>query len=167
MDFTRPRMMIATLASLFVISTATAQDQIPTKEGVAQNLDQTQFSPYAGRSYPTKVLWGDTHLHTAVSVDAGTMCRLGQEEALRFAPHGVLPVVLRLAGELGHEVPAPRRVAVVDVLAGQGARELLASRELGARNVAAAVAFRDLAGHRLVEAPAGGNLVRRHVGLTL
>ena len=34
---------------------------------------------------PRKVLWGDTHLHTAVSVDAGTMCRLGQEEAYRFA----------------------------------------------------------------------------------
>ena len=28
---------------------------------------------------------GDTHLHTAVSVDAGTMCRLGQEDAYRFA----------------------------------------------------------------------------------
>ena len=62
-----------------------AQDQIPTKEGVHQKFDHPQFSPYAGRSYPTKVLWGDTHLHTAVSVDAGTMCRLGQEDAYRFA----------------------------------------------------------------------------------
>jgi len=62
-----------------------AQDQNPTKEGVQQRFDQARFSPYAGRSYPTKVLWGDTHLHTAVSVDAGTMCRLGQEDAYRFA----------------------------------------------------------------------------------
>jgi hypothetical protein len=62
-----------------------AQDQTPTKEGVQQRFDQPHFSPYAGRSYPTKVLWGDTHLHTAVSVDAGTMCRLGQEDAYRFA----------------------------------------------------------------------------------
>jgi hypothetical protein len=38
-----------------------------------------------GRKYPTRVLWGDTHLHTAISVDAGTICRLGQEEAFRFA----------------------------------------------------------------------------------
>jgi hypothetical protein len=62
-----------------------AQDQIPTKDGVARRFDQPHFSPYAGRSYPTKVLWGDTHLHTAVSVDAGTMCRLSQEDAYRFA----------------------------------------------------------------------------------
>ena len=59
-------------------------DQIPTKEGVAE-ITAPQFSPYAGRSYPTRVLWGDTHLHTAVSVDAGTMCRVGQEDAYRFA----------------------------------------------------------------------------------
>jgi hypothetical protein len=44
-----------------------------------------QFSPYAGRNFPTKVFWGDTHLHTAVSVDAGTMNRVGQEDAYRFA----------------------------------------------------------------------------------
>lgn len=31
------------------------------------------------------MLWGDTHLHTAVSVDAGTMNRIGQEDASRFA----------------------------------------------------------------------------------
>ncbi len=55
-----------------------------TKADVA-HLSQPQFSPYAGRNYPTRVLWGDTHLHTAVSVDAGTMCRVGQEDAFRFA----------------------------------------------------------------------------------
>jgi hypothetical protein len=45
----------------------------------------TEFSPYAGRTFPSRVFWGDTHLHTAISVDAGTMCRLGQEDAFRFA----------------------------------------------------------------------------------
>jgi hypothetical protein len=44
-----------------------------------------EFSPYAGRSFPTRPLFGDTHLHTAISVDAGTMNRLGQEDAFRFA----------------------------------------------------------------------------------
>ncbi len=61
------------------------QDQIPTKEGVASTLGKTAFSPYAGREFPTQVFWGDTHLHTMVSVDAGTMNRLGQEDAFRFA----------------------------------------------------------------------------------
>jgi hypothetical protein len=55
-----------------------------TKEGIA-NITRPHFSPYAGRNYPTRVLWGDTHLHTAVSVDAGTMNRIGQEDAFRFA----------------------------------------------------------------------------------
>jgi hypothetical protein len=59
-------------------------DQLPTKEGVA-GVAAPQYSPYAGRNFPTRVLWGDTHLHTAVSVDAGTMCRIGQEDAYRFA----------------------------------------------------------------------------------
>jgi hypothetical protein len=61
-----------------------ASDELPTKEGVAQ-VAAPGFSPYAGRNFPTRVLWGDTHLHTAVSVDAGTMNRVGQEDAYRFA----------------------------------------------------------------------------------
>lgn len=55
-----------------------------TKEDITK-LTEPNFSPYAGRSFPTRVLWGDTHLHTAVSVDAGTMNRIGQEDAFRFA----------------------------------------------------------------------------------
>ena len=48
-------------------------------------MGKKEYSPYVGRDYPTQVFFGDQHLHTAVSVDAGTMCRLGQEEAFRFA----------------------------------------------------------------------------------
>ena len=55
-----------------------------TKADVA-HISKPQFSPYAGRNYPTRVLFGDTHLHTAISVDAGTMNRVGQEDAYRFA----------------------------------------------------------------------------------
>jgi hypothetical protein len=55
-----------------------------TKEDIAK-LTKPEYSPYAGRNFPTSVLWGDTHLHTAISVDAGTMCRIGQEDAFRFA----------------------------------------------------------------------------------
>jgi hypothetical protein len=59
-------------------------DEGVTKEDVTR-ITKPQFSPYAGRNYPTRVFFGDTHLHTAISVDAGTMNRVGQEDAFRFA----------------------------------------------------------------------------------
>src|SRR5664279_3105824 len=44
------------------------------------------YSPYAGRSFPTRPLFGDTHLHTSFSMDAGAFgCRLGPRDAYRFA----------------------------------------------------------------------------------
>jgi len=45
-----------------------------------------EYSPYANRGFPTRVYFGDTHLHTALSLDAGTFGnRLGLEEAYRAA----------------------------------------------------------------------------------
>ena len=47
---------------------------------------QKHFSPYAGRDFPTQVFWGDTHLHTGMSMDAGAFgARLNPEDAHRFA----------------------------------------------------------------------------------
>src|SRR5210317_2648435 len=47
---------------------------------------QKHYSPYAGRNFPTQVFWGDTHLHTGMSFDAGAFgARLGPEDAYRFA----------------------------------------------------------------------------------
>jgi hypothetical protein len=44
------------------------------------------YSPYAGRNFPNKVLWGDTHLHTDNSLDARAFgVTLGPEDAYRFA----------------------------------------------------------------------------------
>lgn len=44
------------------------------------------YSPYAGRNYPTQVFWGDEHVHTGWSVDAGMSgTTLTPEEAVRFA----------------------------------------------------------------------------------
>src|SRR5436305_1549871 len=44
------------------------------------------YSPYAGRNFPTRPLFGDTHLHTSFSLDAGAFgCRLAPSDAYRFA----------------------------------------------------------------------------------
>ena len=44
------------------------------------------YSPYAGRNFPTRPLFGDTHLHTSLSVDAGAFgCRLMPKDAYRLA----------------------------------------------------------------------------------
>jgi len=44
------------------------------------------YSPYAGRKYPTRVLWGDTHLHSANSGDAFTTGnRFTPEQTYRIA----------------------------------------------------------------------------------
>ncbi len=80
---------IFTLAVAAQISCSAAfaqvQDVLPEKDDVANRFTSDHFSPYAGRNFPTRVLWGDTHLHTEVSVDAGTMTRMSQENAFRFA----------------------------------------------------------------------------------
>ena len=55
-------------------------------EAAAKNFPRRGFSPYAGRNYPTRVFWGDQHVHTGWSADAGAFgASLGPEEALRFA----------------------------------------------------------------------------------
>jgi hypothetical protein len=44
------------------------------------------YSPYAGRTFPERPLWGDSHLHTSLSFDAGGFGnRLDPRAAYRFA----------------------------------------------------------------------------------
>jgi hypothetical protein len=52
-------------------------------EGV---LKKRPYSPYANRNFPERPLFGDTHLHTAVSFDAGMLgTTLMPADAYRFA----------------------------------------------------------------------------------
>jgi len=59
---------------------------MPSEEGLRNAFPaQKHYSPYAGRNFPTQVFWGDTHVHTALSMDAGAFgARLLPEDAYRF-----------------------------------------------------------------------------------
>ena len=47
---------------------------------------KVKYSPYPEKNFPNRVYFGDTHLHTAYSTDAGmTGTTLGPEDAYRFA----------------------------------------------------------------------------------
>ncbi|MGI9401921.1 MAG: DUF3604 domain-containing protein [Rhizobiaceae bacterium] len=82
-------------------SNAQVQDMLPSKENTASKFETDHYSPYAGRNFPTKVLFGDTHLHTEISVDAGTMTRLSQEDAYRFAKGEEVTTTHGLQAKLG------------------------------------------------------------------
>ena len=85
---------IATLAFASVAIPAMAEQQTPMSDiGVFDDTTAKQawngrdtYSPYANQAYPTRVFWGDTHLHTALSVDATVFgATVGVADAYRFA----------------------------------------------------------------------------------
>jgi len=66
---------------LFMGGSATAQELV----GIAPDPD-AHYSPYIQHDFPDQVLFGDTHLHTAYSTDAGLVgATLGPDDAYRFA----------------------------------------------------------------------------------
>jgi len=79
--------ILAGLAVFLLALPAQAQDVKPDKEALEKVTPARRpYSPYAGRNYPTRVFWGDTHLHTALSLDAGAAgARLMPPDAYRFA----------------------------------------------------------------------------------
>ena len=76
---------MAVLLALLISTPVLAQIH-PSKESLSDMYPGKAYSPYAQRSFPDKVFWGDTHLHTRLSPDAGLFGNtLGLEEAYRFA----------------------------------------------------------------------------------
>jgi hypothetical protein len=75
------------LAILIMAVPAMAQDIGTPDPKVLEGLYPGKaYSPYAQRSFPSNVYWGETHLHTGVSLDAGLFGNiLGHEDAYRLA----------------------------------------------------------------------------------
>ena len=79
--------VLTAVLGLVLAVPANSQDPVPPVESLEGAFPaQKHYSPYAGRNFPTQVFWGDTHLHTGMSMDAGAFgARLTPEDAYRFA----------------------------------------------------------------------------------
>lgn len=70
---------------VLILAPAAAQYAVDP-EAVGDVLAGRPYSPYADRGFPTQVYFGDTHVHTALSADAGGGgTRLLPRDSYRFA----------------------------------------------------------------------------------
>ena len=59
---------------------------VPDQATVSKLYPGKGYSPYAQRSFPSNIYWGETHLHTGLSLDAGVFGNiLGPEDAYQLA----------------------------------------------------------------------------------
>jgi hypothetical protein len=76
-------------AALLFVSTVRAETDAgqPDKAALEKAFPaKAGYSPYAGRNFPTRPYFGDTHLHTSFSMDAGAFgARLTPRDAYVFA----------------------------------------------------------------------------------
>jgi hypothetical protein len=82
----KPTFALAGAAAVFMLAPVAHGQITPSRESLSDLYLGEAYSPYAQRRFPSRPLWGDTHLHTGLSVDAGLFgARLGLEDAYRFA----------------------------------------------------------------------------------
>ena len=85
-------LLITMLSAVYSVTVSSADIATPglgapdSKQAARAHSSEPIYSPYAGRNFPSRPLFGDTHLHTAFSMDAGAFgARLNPEDAYRFA----------------------------------------------------------------------------------
>ena len=80
-------LILSLLLAIGLAPILSAQDVGTPERDVLEGINNKRpYSPYAAGAVPNKVYWGDTHLHTSFSMDAGAFGnRLGPEEAYRLA----------------------------------------------------------------------------------
>ena len=84
---TRPILAATFAVAAMIALPVKAQDAgTPSADLLSEAYTGSAYSPYAGRAFPERPLWGDSHLHTSLSMDAGLFGnRLPPREAYRFA----------------------------------------------------------------------------------
>ena len=90
----RSAALVAVMVSFLAVPVFAAEEAVSEGDvGTASKADlekvhptKPNYSPYAGRNFPTRPFFGDTHLHTGFSMDAGAFgARLTPRDAYRFA----------------------------------------------------------------------------------
>jgi len=78
---------LVTVALALPLAVAAQDSGAPDAEALKKvHPAKPAYSPYANRNFPTRPFFGDTHLHTSFSMDAGAFgARLGPREAYQFA----------------------------------------------------------------------------------
>ena len=83
----RPPIVSALVIAACISMPAHPQDAgTPDPDLLTRIYPGKAYSPYAEREFPSQVYWGEAHLHTGLSLDAGLFGNvLGHEDAYRFA----------------------------------------------------------------------------------
>ena len=82
----RHAVLSAVVAVLIIVSVSSSYGQDVVPEEDSFKPPKAEYSPYAGDSFPIRVFFGDTHLHTSWSTDAGMIgTTLGPDVAYRIS----------------------------------------------------------------------------------
>ena len=80
------RFLFAFICNLTLLNLGAQDIGTPDQETINRLYPGKTYSPWAQRNFPSNVYWGETHLHTGLSLDAGLFgCILTHDEAYRFA----------------------------------------------------------------------------------